>query len=141
MPRFFTHYLPAILWAVLIFLASSIPSGSLPPVVFHIQDLILHFAVYLIFGVLLAHAADMPTPREVSLRRFMVTLGLGMLYAVSDEFHQTYVPGRYAEVSDFVADSLGIVVGMALYIRYKGPVVTVFRRRFKAAPRIDESRS
>jgi VanZ family protein len=38
------------------------------------------------------------------------------LYGASDEWHQSFVPGRYPAVSDWLADAAGIVIGyMALY--------------------------
>jgi VanZ family protein len=45
-----------------------------------------------------------------------------MAYALSDEIHQRFVPGRSCEFLDFVADSLGIVVVQMciwLYLRIK----------------------
>ncbi|KPB05839.1 VanZ family protein [Bacillus sp. CHD6a] len=43
---------------------------------------------------------------------FVITV----LYAISDEVHQLYVPGRSGQVSDVVLDSTGAVVGIALYL-------------------------
>lgn len=38
-----------------------------------------------------------------------------LLYAVLDEFHQLYVPGRTSSVRDVLIDFLGSVIGMCLY--------------------------
>ena len=40
----------------------------------------------------------------------LVALGLTMLYAVSDEVHQTFVPGRVADPWDLFCDGLGAAV-------------------------------
>jgi VanZ family protein len=37
---------------------------------------------------------------------------IGGLYALSDEFHQGFVPGRNAELSDLAFDLLGIILGL-----------------------------
>ena len=37
------------------------------------------------------------------------------LYACSDEFHQTFVPGRAGRVGDVLVDSAGVLLGLALF--------------------------
>lgn len=44
------------------------------------------------------------------------TLFICLLYAVLDEFHQLYVPGRTSSVRDVLIDFAGAVIGMALYL-------------------------
>jgi len=43
-----------------------------------------------------------------------VIVGL-ILFAISDEFHQSMIPGRTAALSDFVLDLIGIFLGFAAY--------------------------
>lgn len=50
------------------------------------------------------------------LRRFFIPLGVGALYAVTDEIHQIFVPGRAAEFTDFLIDSLGVSIGILISI-------------------------
>ena len=38
-----------------------------------------------------------------------------VLYGVSDEFHQTFVPGRDGGLPDFLADSVGALIGFLVY--------------------------
>lgn len=38
---------------------------------------------------------------------------MGALYAASDEYHQTFVPGRSGEIRDVCIDSMGVAVGIA----------------------------
>lgn len=40
-----------------------------------------------------------------------VTVGLGALYGVLDEWHQSFVPGRVVSVGDWAADLIGVVLG------------------------------
>lgn len=50
------------------------------------------------------------------LRRFFIPFGAGALYATADEIHQIFVPGRAAEFTDFLIDSLGVLIGILISI-------------------------
>lgn len=56
--------------------------------------------------------------RALEGRRFapLVAFLLTMLYALSDEFHQAFVPGRYPDPWDLLFDSLGAVLALALWL-------------------------
>lgn len=81
-----------------------------------------HFSVYLALGFTLS--AGMQT--FVKLRVFVRTLFafiIGVLYAILDEIHQIFVPGRSCELRDMLIDSSGILIGslfiMALFLLIK----------------------
>ena len=40
------------------------------------------------------------------------SLAIGVIYAVSDEIHQYFVPGRSMQISDIVIDSFGVLSGI-----------------------------
>ena len=46
-------------------------------------------------------------------RRALVLMAavIGSLYGVSDEFHQSFIPGRFAALDDVVADMMGSIFG------------------------------
>ncbi len=48
-------------------------------------------------------------------RGFILSLVFCILYAISDEVHQLFVPGRGAQVSDVLIDSLGAFLGIGMY--------------------------
>jgi len=104
--RTLTHWLPIVLWAAVIFTLSSIPhlSSGLGT-----WDLVLrkcaHVTEYAILGLLLARA----------LQRELPAFGLGVLYAVSDEFHQSFVRGRHAAPLDVAIDAAGVLIGLAAW--------------------------
>ena len=75
-----------------------------------------HFAEYGAFGFflrlhLLTWQKIKTTMKNSGLPLCML---VGVLYAVSDEIHQMFVPGRSAQVIDIFADSLGVLVGSLL---------------------------
>lgn len=108
---FLRYHLPVILYAGLIFLVSSI--STLPSKVpfFTFRDKVVHFLEYLVFGYLLWHSA---TRWKIAglMKLILLTLFLGMIYAGSDEIHQYYVPGRDGNVYDWIADVIGLAVGL-----------------------------
>jgi VanZ family protein len=66
-----------------------------------------------IFGVLaILWARVLGGRRHAFLFAFLLTV----LYALSDEFHQAFVPGRYPDPWDLLADGLGAVLALALWL-------------------------
>jgi len=58
------------------------------------------------------------TPRSLT-RGSLTVLLLAMAFALSDEIHQRFVPGRAFQVIDLFIDLLGILFGVLLYTRLK----------------------
>ncbi len=97
----------------LIFVGTHLPGVShlQPPV----SDKIQHFGAYFLLATLLCYV----TTSKRGLIRF-TTIGIvGMAYAAFDEWTQHLVPGRYPDVQDFVADSIGIWTAIACYVAAK----------------------
>ena len=66
--------------------------------------------------VLYAYDTLYPDPPLINERReTCIVLALAVLYAVSDEVHHGFVPGRNAAVADVLIDSVGAGVGLFLY--------------------------
>lgn len=66
---------------------------------------IAHFMVYAMLALLLLRAICRGKG-AASSKPFLSALGLCMLYAVSDELHQAYVPGRVGMWQDVLLDSV-----------------------------------
>lgn len=64
------------------------------------------------------------------LYRYLTAAGLAILYACSDEFHQLFVEGRAGLVSDVIVDSVGAVLGLALFLLLRRFIL--WRRRKRA---------
>jgi len=50
------------------------------------------------------------------LRGVLLAFVICVLYAISDETHQIFVPGRSAQISDVLIDSVGAIVGILMYL-------------------------
>lgn len=110
-PSAWSRWWPVALYAAFIFALSSV---AMPPVLgpLDISDKIKHFALYGVFAFLVARAlAHLPPPRLIGFTVLLVSV-----YGASDEIHQWFVPGRSAEVGDWVADTLAAVAAAFLYV-------------------------
>jgi VanZ family protein len=105
---FLRLWLPVAAWAALIFALSSVPDlgtglGG--------WDLILrklaHAGEFAVLGALLVRATD----------RAGLAFGVGAVYAVSDELHQMFVPGRMGSPLDVAIDVVGVACGVLLWQR------------------------
>ncbi len=107
---------PAILIAISIFIFSSIPYPPDIKLSVTNEDLIKHAIAYGIFGFFIAQALFFEHGFVRLKRNYIIfAIILGILYGISDEFHQSFVPGRSSEISDVVADSVGIIIGTILF--------------------------
>jgi hypothetical protein len=103
--RLLTAWLPVVLWAAIIFTLSSIPDLGTG---LGTWDLVLrkiaHGAEFAVLGLLLLRA----------VRAEPLALAAGVAYAVTDEIHQHFVPGRQGAVLDVLVDTAGVAVGVYL---------------------------
>jgi len=115
MNRFWSHRAPAIAWALILFILSSIPDIPSPIHFGSWDDKLQHFVAYAILGALVLRATtmnrDLPNGRH-----FKLTLALAVLFGATDEVHQYFVPGRFMEFNDFVADAAGVMAGALFYL-------------------------
>ena len=117
------YWAPPLLYMALIFAVSSMEQPPLPMPKFEwlTIDKLYHFIEYLILGGLLAWAFVKAKPPVVpSAWIWSLAAVISILYGASDEWHQTFVPGRFATLADWVADVLGSIAGvLAVYLYYK----------------------
>jgi len=103
----YIRYIPSILWMLVIFYFSSKNTSSVPIA----RDLqfyffkSLHLIEYSILGFLLFFA----------FINFNISLITGYLYAISDEIHQLFVPGRSGKFTDTLFDLAGILIGLYIF--------------------------
>ena len=114
MGKFIKYQLPACLWAVIIFISSSLPRLRTPDVGLSFADKIIHFAVYLILGLLLARAFQPARAQGRERRAFITAAALGVFWGLADEIHQAFVPGRIASLYDFAADAFGVLFALGV---------------------------
>jgi len=99
--------------ACAIFYVSSLSKIDLPLEQISFNDLIFHGAAYFFFGATLMLAA-FPWYRSFHLpwKTTLCLCAIGILYGLSDEIHQSFVPDRTCSTSDFLADASGILLSV-----------------------------
>ncbi len=113
---FLALWLPVLLWMAIIFALSSMPKTMVPNIRIPYADKAAHFFEFLILGALLIRA--FLHYFHNSLWRAMIpAIVIAFLYAFSDEFHQSFVPGRTADIFDLMVDVTASVIGTAIYKR------------------------
>ena len=99
---------PFLLW-----LDPKMPEETIAQIHFAIRKS-AHFVEYSILGMLLWRLIHRDAAwAACRSREFWTALLLAALYAASDEFHQSFVPGRDASVRDVLLDTCGAGLGLA----------------------------
>lgn len=110
---FAQRWTPPAVWIVVILIGTSWPSISVGPDDIIGFDKMVHFTMYAISAVLMGRAFDAPLSGRVFA---LLLVGLSLFGAV-DEWHQGFIPGRSTSFYDWVADTLGVLVGL-LFVRH-----------------------
>jgi VanZ family protein len=100
-----------VIYAVAIFIASSIPQPpTLPQIV---TDKSLHGGLYAGFALVILRALAKRWER-VTVLTAGAAIVAAVLYGITDEFHQSFVPGRTSDVADVYADGTGATVAVTV---------------------------
>lgn len=114
MRRFLWYQGPLVGWAITIFILSSLPKLSKISLLPH-TDKVAHAIFY---GVLAwaAHRAFYNQDRWAAVRSWSRLLAIlfALLYGLTDEVHQSFVPGREPSLLDLAADAVGATIAVAL---------------------------
>lgn len=104
---------PAVLWMAVLFHLSSQPDLGLAG---GVPDWLTHGTAYLILAALLCRARAGGL-RPLSAPGAVLSACLATAYGVSDEYHQSFVPGRQASAADVFKDLGGAALGAWLFRR------------------------
>jgi VanZ family protein len=109
MRNFLRRYGATLAWALALFTLSSIPDLTSPLHISKWDDKWQHTLAYMPFGWLLVQSLSWNGRKGQSL--LWLAIVIGVLYGISDEIHQYFVPGRFADWRDVLADAIGVSVG------------------------------
>lgn len=106
-------YVPLIVYWLLLLIGTSLPTDNLPSVA--ISDKFKHFGAFFGLSILLALTLHYQN-KFLLLKKYFLAAALIItsFYGLLDEIHQSFIPGRYNEFLDWVADSLGAIAGILL---------------------------
>ena len=103
-----------VVWCVVIFALSAQP--NLRAFSNDLLDLVVrklaHMATYAVLATLASMTLRQEGPTPVRTR--MLVASFCLLYASSDEYHQTFVTGRHGSPVDVAIDMIGVTVALVL---------------------------
>lgn len=70
-----------------------------------------HLTEYLILGILIINMFN----KNNFSNRYIISIIICILYAISDEIHQLFIQGRSCQITDVLIDSFGSIIGIYLY--------------------------
>lgn len=107
-------WLPVFACMGVIFYTSTIP-GSNVPSLFPSQDIVYHITAYIALGFFFSRACKRSFPGLKRAELVLFAIIFGLIYGISDEFHQFFVPNRCVSGFDIFIDTLGSFIGGLLY--------------------------
>lgn len=75
---------------------------------------VAHFSIYTLVGLLAM--AYISTYNLKESQRVIISLCIGIVYAMSDEIHQLFIPGRAGQLTDVILDTMGVILGILLIL-------------------------
>lgn len=105
-------FLPAIVWAAAVWIIGGLQDPPSVPNGLGL-DKLAHFAMYGVLGFLLARGWIASGWRGA----WLLPIAVALLLGVADERRQRSVPGRSADVLDWIADVSGASVGVFIALR------------------------
>lgn len=109
------YRVPVIGYCLLIFLQSSRASMA-PDLSISFFDKILHFGGYGLLGFLMMRLLVKELPQQSRSVLIILASALCIAYGISDEFHQSFIPCRSADVLDVLADAAGSLAGVFCFV-------------------------
>lgn len=82
-----------------------------------------HFSIYAALGFCSAGSVIRYPPKKKKIIVYLCASAFCMAYAATDEFHQSFSPGRSCELRDVIIDTCGGAVGAGLYLL---PVTVIY---------------
>ena len=73
-----------------------------------------HFGIYTVVGF--SFMGFMCTFNMRNTHKIITSFGAGLIYAITDEIHQSFIPGRGPKTTDVLIDSAGVLTGIFLII-------------------------
>ncbi len=119
--------IPIVLYSCLIYFLSDQARLPMPDLGIFSWDKLIHFAAYFVYGILMQLAVIALVGKKTLKNQIFIVILLCSLYAFSDEFHQSFVPGRDADIYDVIADILGALASLLLFKRIEKIVKRILK--------------
>lgn len=74
-----------------------------------------HYTIYMVGGILITNYIN-ASYKLGSNKKILLSILIGMCYAGTDEFHQTFIYGREGRIVDVYIDTLGVITGVSIFL-------------------------
>ncbi len=118
---------PIVMYSALIYYLSNQSRLPMPDFGILGWDKLIHYTAYFIYGILMQLAVTAVLSKKTQKYQIIIVVLLASLFAFSDEIHQSFVPGRDADIFDVLADLLGILTSMLLFKRIEQIVKRILK--------------
>jgi VanZ family protein len=98
----------------IIFYASSLPGRDIPSL-FPFQETAYHLSLFLILALFFSRALKNTYTDIRPLQAIFFTILFGIVYGITDELHQAFVPDRTVSGWDVIIDGIGSFIGSIIY--------------------------
>jgi len=103
----FFFWTPVFLYMAIIFYFSSTTKPPIPELWISTKTYLLHFIEYSVLSFIIGIALRHSKHPFLNKHHYVLAIVIAGLYGISDEFHQAFVPGRFATISDAFMDFVG----------------------------------
>ena len=112
---FFSVIFPVLLWMLFIFILSSVKGESIPKFPIPHFHMLVHFGEYSMLGFLFLRAFIYLRPQAGGLALLSISALFCLLFALSDEWHQSFVAGRTSQLVTVGYDMIFYILGLGAY--------------------------
>jgi VanZ family protein len=105
------YLIVTVVMAIIIFLVSSISSFPIVETKGFDLSIIYHFGVFFMFTLFLSLTL---INKKLDKKTILIILLISLAYSLSDEFHQLFVIGRFADIKDVTIDFIGSICSVIL---------------------------
>ena len=110
------RFLPALAcMGVIFFLSHQSKLPDVPSLSGQLTSVLGHFSVYFALAVLTWWALG--TFDLTGRQRVGIAIAVAVLYGISDEWHQSFIPGRTPDWRDILTDAIGAACGLWIVTR------------------------
>ncbi len=109
--KFWVYWFPVVIYMSLIFFLSSRSRFPIIPSRIPYGDKVCHCIEFAILGYLLMRAFIHEDGSWISRNALLLAVAIAIVFGLSDEVHQLFVPLRRLDIFDLMADSLGAAIG------------------------------
>lgn len=107
--------IPSLVWTVLVSIGSLLPKHNVPQQFLQLSDKLLHVLMYFILSFLVGIGLSKQNKYpEASVKAIAIAVIYSAFVGILMEGLQTFVPGRYGDWIDVVANLLGVLVAVPL---------------------------